>query len=145
NPPDVRCCNAIAGRGWDDNPHFFFIENLEAVRAIMEQNDHANQRVWVTEFGWATWEGLPSAPPEEWITYNDASDQLNYTIRAFEISQQLPYVDMMILWNLNFANTFTVQNSQEVAGYSIINPVIFPSERPLYWALAQSTGALELE
>jgi hypothetical protein len=143
NPPDARCCDAIAGRAWDDNPHFFFLENLEATYAIMQDNGHSDRPIWVTEFGWATWDGLPSAPPEEWVTYNSAADQANYTMRAFEIGQDLPYVEVMILWNLNFANAFTVDNSNEIAGYSIINPVIFPSERPLYWALAQSTGAVQ--
>ncbi len=141
NAPDLRCCDVIAGRGWDDDPHFFFINNLEDTRAIMLQNGHDVQ-LWVTEFGWATWEGLSSAPPEEWVTYNSAQDQANYGIRAFEIGQDLPYVGPMLLWNLNFANAFTVENSQEIAGYSIINPTIFPSERPLYWAMAQATGAL---
>lgn len=142
NPPDMRCCDAIAGRGWDDNPHFFFIENLEATYAIMQRNGHGDRQIWVTEFGWATWEGLPSAPPEDWMTYNSAMDQANYVIRAFEIGQELPYVGPMILWNLNFANPFTVENSDEVAGYSILNPVVFPSERPLYWMLGQATGAI---
>lgn len=143
NPPDTRCCNVIAGRSWDDNPHFFFLENLEATHQIMQNNGHGDRQIWVTEFGWPTWEGLPSEPPEEWVTYNSADDQANYTIRAFEIGQQLNYVGPMFLWNLNFANAFLVEQSAEVAGYSLINPVISPSERPLYWALARATGALD--
>ncbi len=143
NPPDVRCCDAIAGRGWDDNEHFFFIHNLEDTYAIMSQNGHNNLQIWVTEFGWATWEGLPSEPPEEWMLYNTAADQANYALRAFQIGDELPYVGPMILWNLNFANAFTVENRDEVAAYSIINPVIFPQERPLYWALAWATGSVE--
>ena len=141
NAPDLRCCDVIAGLSWDDAPQFFFLDNLEDTRDIMLQNGHDVQ-MWVTEFGWATWEGLSSPPPEEWVTYNTAQEQANYGIRGFEIGQQLPYVGPMMLWNLNFANTFNVENSREVAGYSIINPAIFPSERPLYWALAQSTGML---
>jgi polysaccharide biosynthesis protein PslG len=140
NPPDFRCCDNIAGQAWDDDPHFFFLENLEATYTIMRQNGDDGVQIWVTEFGWATWEGLPSDPPEEWVNYNTANEQADYGIRAFEIGQDLPYVGPMILWNLNFANSFLVENSNEVAGYSIINPVIFPSERPLYWALSQATG-----
>lgn len=142
NPPDVRCCDAIAGRGWDDNEHFFFIHNLEDIHAIMTQNGHGNLQMWVTEFGWATWEGLPSDPPEEWMLYNTAADQANYALRAFQIGAELPYVGPMILWNLNFANAFTVENRDEVSAYSVINPVIFPQERLLYWALAWATGTV---
>jgi hypothetical protein len=96
--------------------------------------------MWVTEFGWATWEGNPSQPPEVWMTYNSAQDQANYTLRAIEIGQDLDYIGVMILWNLNFANPVTIEQRNEVAGYSIINPVIFPQERPLFGLLRQATG-----
>ncbi|MDZ4670957.1 MAG: hypothetical protein SH821_08810 [Phototrophicales bacterium] len=139
NPPDARCCNAIPDRGWDDNSKFFFIENIESVYGIMQTSGH-NTKMWITEFGWATWEGLPTQAPELWMTYNTAQNQLNYTIRAFQIGQSLPYVEGMILWNLNFANMFRVEQRDEVAGYSLINPALLPSERPLYRALSQATG-----
>ncbi|MDX2075066.1 MAG: hypothetical protein SFZ02_01435 [bacterium] len=139
NPPDARCCDAIPDRGWDDNPKFFFIENIESVYGIMQASGH-NTKMWITEFGWATWEGLPTEAPELWMTYNTARDQLNYTIRAFQIGQELPYVEGMILWNLNFANMFRVEQRDEVAGYSLINPALLPIERPLYRALIQATG-----
>jgi hypothetical protein len=106
----------------------------------MQASGHGNAKMWITEFGWATWEGLPTQAPELWMTYNTAKDQLNYTIRAFQIGQSLPYVEGMILWNLNFANMFRVEQRDEVAGYSIINPALLPAERPLYWALIQATG-----
>lgn len=140
NAPDARCCNAIPDRGWDDNPKFFFIQNIEETYAIMQASGHGNAKIWITEFGWATWEGLPTQAPELWMTYNTAQNQLNYTIRAFQIGQSLSYVEGMILWNLNFANMFRVEQRDEVAGYSLINPALLPAERPLYWALIQATG-----
>lgn len=140
NPPDARCCINNPDRGWDDDPRFFFIENLEATYNIMQANRHGDIKVWVTEFGWATWEGLPTDPPELWMTYNSAKNQLDYTMRAFDIGLSLPYVEGMILWNLNFANMFRVEQRDEVAGYSLINPALLPAERPLYWALRQATG-----
>ncbi|MCU0480963.1 MAG: hypothetical protein MUE54_07095 [Anaerolineae bacterium] len=139
NAPDARCCNAIPDRGWDDDPHFFFIQNIEDLYAIMQNNRHG-AKMWITEFGWATWEGLPTEAPELWMTYNTARDQLNHTIRAFQIGQSLPYIEGMILWNLNFGNMFRVEQRDEVAGYSIINPALLPAERPLYGALSQATG-----
>jgi polysaccharide biosynthesis protein PslG len=137
NPPDARCC--ASERGWDDNPQFYFLDNIEDMHDIMVRNGHQNQRLWVTEFGWATWEGLPNDPPEVWMTFNTAQDQANYAIRAFEIGQERPYIGPMMLWNLNFANVVTVEQRQEISGYSIVNPVLFPSERPLFNMLAEVT------
>lgn len=142
NPPDARCCDMSPERGWDDDPHFFFLDNLEAYRDILVNNGQADRQLWVTEFGWATWEGIPSEPPDIWMTYNTAADQANYAIRAFEIAQSLPYVGPMVLWNLNYANQTLVDQRSEITAYSILNPAVFPSERPLYWALARATGAL---
>ena len=138
NPPDARCC-PNPGQGWDDNPRFFFLDTLEDTYAIMQRNNH-NTTMWATEFGWATWDGVGSEPPEPWVGWNSAQDQANYAMRAFEMAQrELPYLDVMFLWNLNFANLITVEQRQEITGYSIINPAVFPRERPLYWMLAQAT------
>jgi hypothetical protein len=143
NPPDVRCCNFDVETGWDDSPHFFFLDNLEAVHNIMIQNGHDTQQIWATEFGWATWDGIPSESPDLWMSYNSAQDQGNYAIRAFQIAQELPYIGTMFLWNLNFANIVTVEQRDETSAYSIVNPAIFPSERPLYWMLREATGGGE--
>lgn len=142
NPPDVRCCNAIPDRGWDDDPHFFFLDTVEEYHRIMVQNGHGDLQMWTTEFGWATWEGLQGPAPEEWMQYNTARLQADYALRAFEIGQELPYMGPMFLWNLNFANGTLVANRDERAAYSIINPVLPVRERPLFWALAEVTGAL---
>lgn len=139
NPPDARCCNTIPDRGWDEDPHFFFIHNIEEIYEIMVQNGHQNVQMWVTEFGWPTWEDLPGDAPEGFMTYVSEADQANYAIRAFEIGQSLPYMGPMFLWNLNFANGTTVNQGNEIAAYSIINPTIFPQERLLYWLLNQAT------
>ncbi|MEQ8674386.1 MAG: hypothetical protein RLP44_06940 [Aggregatilineales bacterium] len=143
NAPDARCCDQIPDRSWDDDPHFFFINTLEEYRQIMVESGHEEQRLWATEFGWATWEGLGSEAPELWVTYNSAQNQSDYAIRAFEIGQSLPYMGPMFLWNLNFANETLVEQRDERTAYSIINPVLPVQERPLFWALAVATGALE--
>ncbi|RMG89923.1 MAG: hypothetical protein D6712_00835, partial [Chloroflexi bacterium] len=88
-------------------------------------------QIWVTEFGWPTWEGYSTEPPEVFFTYNSAEQQGWYTIRALEIGQQLDYVGPMFVWNLNFANETLIQQRHEIAGYSIITPLT-PPERPLF-------------
>lgn len=141
NPPDVRCCNAVEGQSWDDDPHFFFANNIEDYRQIMVNNGHADLDMWATEFGWATWDQLPGQHPDgdDWMTYNTIWTQAHYTIQALEIAQRLDYLGPMFIWNLNFNNKITVENRREIAAYSILTPVIIPQERPLYWALHEVT------
>jgi polysaccharide biosynthesis protein PslG len=141
NPPDARCCAGEGGPGWDDQPDFFFIENIETIRRIMARNNHDTE-IWITEFGWSSWQGFPSNPPEAWHTYVNPTEQADYIIRAFQYGQQAEDIGPMFLWNLNFANEATVGSSNEIAGFSIYNPVLSPPERPAYWALSRSTGAI---
>jgi polysaccharide biosynthesis protein PslG len=145
NPPDVRCCVDDPNRGWDDNPHFYFLDNLDAPREIMNANGHGSVPIWVTEFGYATWRdlsvGLPD--PQEnnlWMNYLTPEDQANYTIRAVEIMQkERSDVGVVFLWNLNFANELTVNNRQEIVAYSLMLPDDI--KRPLYFLLpAAFTG-----
>ncbi len=141
NPPDARCCDLSAERGWDDNPHFFFLDNLIETRQIMNANGHSAVPLWATEFGWATWERLPGDPPDEWMRYNSEQAQMAYTLRAFEIGQTNTdlNVGLMVLWNLNFANSVLIEQRDERAGYGIVLPPGYdPLERPLFWALVQT-------
>lgn len=132
NPPDAVCCDAVAGQGWDDNPRFFFMNTLNDYRDIMNQNGHNDIQMWLTEFGWATWERFSSPISQEWMTYNDLWEQANYTVRAFEIGQQRGDIAVMVLWNLNFANETVVNASSEIAGYAIMpdNGI-----RPAFWMI----------
>jgi hypothetical protein len=135
NPPDVRCCDPYPDKGWDEVPQFFFLDTLEDYRAIMTRNGHTAPQLWVTEFGWASWDGLPGEPPDPWMTYNSKWDQANYTLRAIELGRSLDYVGPMFLWNLNFAQPILINNRDERVAYSIVLPEGVPRERPLYWML----------
>ncbi len=140
NPPDARCCNAVDGQGWDDDPHFFFSHTLEDYRNIMVANGHANSQLWVTEFGWATWDKLPGDPPQPWMSYNDQWSQANDTLRAFQIGQSTDYIGPMILWNMNFGWLPTlVENRDERAAYSLLTHLKPQQERPLYWMIYDAT------
>jgi hypothetical protein len=132
NGPDATCCGT---RGWDDNRRFFFHDTIEDYHQIMQSAGQGNNQLWPTEFGWATWDSLPGAPPEQWVGWNDKWAQANYTLRAFQIGQATPYIGPMFLWNLNFAMLGDlVAKGDERAAYSILVP-LNPSERPLFWML----------
>ena len=139
NPPDFLCCDNIAGQGWDDRPQFFFRQNIEDYRRIIAAHGD-DARMWATEFGWATWQDYPSQAPDIWMSYNSPIDQMNYTLRAFQIGQARQDIEVMILWNLSYANETIIQQSSELAGYSLLYPSFDGNgslrQRPLYGALA---------
>ena len=139
NPPDSLCCNNVEGQGWDDQPQFYFLQTVRDYSNIIAAYGD-NAQMWVTEFGWATWEDFPTAAPEIWMAYNSALDQRDYALRAFEIGQSRADIGLMFLWNLSYAQEQTVKERSELAGYSILYPRFDGSdqqrERPLYKALA---------
>lgn len=148
NPPDARCCDSSAERGWDDQPQFFFLNNLDDMRETMNRNGHSDIQLWVTEFGWAVWEdfGIPLPDPAEnnlWMLENSPIEQANYAIRAFEIGLSRPDIGVMVLWNLNQANPFTLANRQEIAAYSILimadDQTQYTMARPLFYLLPFAT------
>lgn len=145
NPPDATCCGTS---GWDDDPHFFFSDNLRDYREIMVASGHGDMQMWITEFGYATWDGFPGTPAgdgNQWILRNDKWDQGNYTISAINLAQQQSFIGPMFIWNLNFATLAgLIQNGDERAAYSLVLPgesghvevgSSSRTERPLYWML----------
>ncbi len=140
NPPDFVCCNNVDGQGWDDQPQFFFSQNIRDYSEIIRANGHEAKMI-ATEFGWATWEGYPNEAPDPWMYYNSAQNQRDYTLRAFQIAQARSDIDVMILWNLSFAEELTINSRSELAAYSLLYPSFDGGngqrQRPLYQALAQ--------
>ena len=138
NPPDFVCCDNAPEQGWDDRPQFFFRQTIDDYAGIIRAHGH-NAQMWLTEFGYATWEGYPDLPPDPWMAYNTAQDQMNYSMRALQIGQSRADIGLMILWNLSFANEHTVRAGSELAAYSILYPYFDGSgnqqKRPLYHAL----------
>jgi len=140
NAPDARCC-AVPSIGWDDQPYFFFLDNIATYRQIMLENGHANGKLWATEFGWATFQGLryrdhirgpaaipPSEPGLGWMNRITEEQQAQYIVRAFELAQNgelAGFMGPMILWNLNFASlpgyVREGEPSLPEAGYSVLN------------------------
>lgn len=155
NPPDARCC-ASPSQGWDDQRFFFFLDNIADYRQIMIENGHENGRLWATEFGWATFQGLryrdhvsgpPAIPPADpglgWMNLLTEAQQAEYILRAFELAQTgelSTFMGPMILWNLNFASLegFVNENAPSLsdAGFSVLNSDWAP--RPIYDLLQNS-------
>ena len=139
NAADAICCDAASGNGWDDSPKFYFLDTLNNHREIMTNAGHGNAPVWITEFGWGTWEGYGGSPPEEWMAFNTLETQTNYTIRAFQIGQAREDVGIMFLWNLNYGTQDLINSGNEIAAYSIliVDSNNNFSQRPLYTTLSE--------
>ncbi len=144
NAPDARCC-ASPSRGWDDQPQFFFLDTIEAYHQIMQANGHGGALLWATEFGWATFDGMhnssgqkPADPADTpYFGFITQWQQADYTLRAFEIAETIPYLGPMILWNLNFSTLSGVMDkSDPQAAYAILDSNWQP--RPVYQALKQA-------
>lgn len=140
NPPESRCC---AETGWADAPQFFMLNTIDDYRQIMLENNDSARRVWLTEFGWGTFQGLlgdggNATPPEaaRFMERISPLQQAEYTVRAIDLLQAEDYnfIELKFLWNLNFAtieNAITAQLEQ--AGYSLLNAGGNP--RPVFFYL----------
>jgi hypothetical protein len=122
NPPWTRCCGDAGGVPTHNNdPSFFFLNTVEDYRAIQAEFGDSDRKMWATEFGWGTMDGLGLPVPDEqpFFAYMDQNKQAEYIIAAFQIAQQWDFMGPMFLWNLNIgALDGTIDANQ--AGYSIL-------------------------
>ena len=134
NAPEARCCTAGPGViGWFEHPSFYFRETLDAYRAIMTRNQDTARKIWVTEFGWAAFDGLlrsdgsQAAPAADvgWSGLLTQRQQAEYVLRAFRLAQQPPYYEFlgpMFLWNLNYALVpGLIDGGQGEAAFSLLD------------------------
>jgi polysaccharide biosynthesis protein PslG len=131
NPPDAVCCDQTPGvETHFEDPHFYFLNTLQAYRQIQLENGDTNTPLWVTRFGWGTTDDL--GPPDEihiFTSYTSLEEQALYLIRAFEIGAELGYVGPMFAYNLNGCQPFSSEGPSSCY-YSLLGPQGEP--RPAY-------------
>jgi hypothetical protein len=135
NPPDADW------RSWSDpttphckgHPSWFFRGTMESYRNIMIKYGDAHKRIWPTEFGWASVEGLGTAPAQGYgyAADNTEAEQAKYILRAYEMGRSWGWVGPMFLWNLNFAPV--AGKHDEKAAFGIVRHNWSP--RPAFAAL----------
>jgi hypothetical protein len=135
NPPDVYYTGGDFDpkRGWDDHPSFFFRNTMEDYYAIMVANGDGDKRIWATEFGWPTVDGmfvLPN-PGLEFMADINERQQADYIVRAFTWARRWGHAEVMVLWNLNLWPVAGPES--EMSKYSIVRGNWSP--RPAYVAL----------
>jgi hypothetical protein len=90
----------------------------------------------VTEFGWASMEGLPAGDPRagfEFAWDNSLDEQATYVTQAFTLMNDWGFVWLAFLWNLDFSPKAGGDPSNDNVAYSILNPDGSP--RPAFDAL----------
>ena len=132
NPPDTLYPEAPGpGPGWVDHPTHYF-RHVENIRRVMTDYGDGAKQIWLTEFGWASIEGITDAPAigYEYAAVISAQDQSNYIAQALERGRTFyqPWMGAMFVWNLNFARTNPP--SDQKSAFGLINPAGQP--RPAY-------------
>ncbi len=134
NPPDTLWPDNPGPGGWSDHSSHYF-RHVELVRQVMEAAGDADKQVWITEFGWASIEGIAEAPAPgyEYAAENTAQQQSDYLVQALEMgrTQYQPWLGAMFIWNLNFAPI--TPPTDEKAAFGLLNAAWEP--RPAYEAV----------
>ena len=135
NPPEMYYSGGDPDptRGYDDHPSFFFRNTLEDYYRIMAANGDGRKRIWATEFGWPTVDGM-GVEPNDCCPYAadiDQAQQADYIVRGYAWAREWGHAGVMFLWNLNFWPAAGAYN--EMAKYGIVRGDWSP--RPAYLAL----------
>ncbi len=134
NPPDATFANPDRTiPSHNDHPSFFFQDTLHDYGALLTEFGVTDKQLWVTEFGWGSFDTFTQAPPAGAEFMNDVTEwqQAAYTQRAYALAHDWPWVGPMMLWNLNFAPWLGDAFSE--SGYSLLRPDGSP--RPAFYAL----------
>jgi len=111
-------------RGPSDNHHhsWVFRGTMEGSREIMVRYGDSGKKLWPTEFGWASVDGLgvSPAPGYEYAADNTELEQAQYIVTAYGLGMGWGWVGAMFLWNLNFGPVAGA--GDEKAAFSIVYP-----------------------
>lgn len=122
NPPDAdwRTWSDPTAPDFKGHPSFFFRGTMEGYRNIMLRFGDGGTRIWPTEFGWSTFEGLGTTPPRgfEYANNNTAAEQSAWLVRAIQMSRDWGWVGPVFVWNLNFGPASGP--ADEKAGFGIV-------------------------
>jgi hypothetical protein len=148
--PDVRAEEAPSlpeartarFRGPFDNPHhsWSFKSTLWGYREIIG----GAKPLCVTEFGWASAEEYGVARPGfEFALDNSLEEQARWIVEAYERMREWGFIEMAILWNLDFAPKGFGPEKDDNVLYSIVDTRGVP--RPAFSALQAYLAALRPE
>lgn len=124
-------------RGPFDNPHhsWSFRSTLQTY-ANKVQVAGGDQRLCVTEFGWASVEDMSGFPTGfEFARDNSLEEQKDYIIQALSLMEEWDIVWLAFLWNLNYGPQAGWATDNDNVPYSLIGPDW--NFRPAYGAIGE--------
>jgi hypothetical protein len=131
-PGDGHCPPKYAsqeGTCWRNHPSYYF-RRIEQQYAVMNANGDGNKQMWLTEFGWSTYN---VALGYEYGQLISPELQGQYLVRALEKGKNdYPWMGVMFIWNLNFS-TLGLPPEDEKVPWAVINPDF--SDRPAFTML----------
>ena len=137
NPPDSTFAqpDTAVTNSHNNHPSFFFLDTLNDYRSLLEEFG-VDRPLWVTEFGWGSFDQLGADPPPgvSFMADVDEWQQALYIMRAFELGQEKAWIGPLFLWNLNFGQLLGPDYTE--TGFGIIRPDGTP--RPVYWSLSNA-------
>ncbi len=121
---------------WDTPHHSWSFRSTLQGYALRVQQAGGDQKLCVTEFGWASTEDLGQTRPGfEFAADNTLEEQREYTIKAIENMRDWDIVQIATLWNLNYGPLSGWDPNNDNVAYSIIGKDW--NFRPLYGALQE--------
>ena len=133
NPADADWRTWKDSSGFNNHRSFFFSSTIKAYHDVMVQNGDGNKKLWATEFGWATAEGMGVPNPGyEYAATNTEASQADNLVKSMQIAKQSGYMGVMFVWNLDFS--VEVGAWWEGSKFSLLRADGTP--RPAYSALA---------
>jgi hypothetical protein len=112
-------------RGPFDNPHpsWSFRSTLQGYATKIAANG-GDQKLCVTEFGWASVEDL-SGPPRQGFEFaldNSLEEQADYLVAALDNMREWDIVRLAFIWNLNYGPQAGYDPQNDNTAYSLIGP-----------------------
>ena len=140
-PPDP----SATFRGPFDNPHhsWSFYSTIRNYAAAVAKAG-GQQKVCVTEFGWASTEDLDGFPTGfEFANDNTLEEQKTFTIQALDLMKEWDVVWLAFIWNLNYGPQAGWETDNDNVPYSIIGKDY--KFRPVYdaiieWSKKENSG-----
>ena len=124
-------------RGPFDNQHhsWSFYSTLQGYAQRIQQAG-SDKKLCITEFGWASAEGLGGYPPGfEFATDNTLAEQAQFFDEAIQLMESWGFVWIAWVWNLNYGPQAGWDPSNDNVPYSLIRPNYLNS--PAYDVIAQ--------
>jgi len=140
-PPDVAWDEGYNDptatfRGPFDSPHhsWSFKSTLWSYHDMILEAER-NTPLCVTEFGWASSEGLGGTPPGfEFADDNTEEEQAAWDVEAFQLMRRWGFVWVATLWNLDYSYKGGLGPTDPNAPYSILD--LTGAARPAFGAIA---------